>query len=194
MCRSDLLLLDEPTNHPNLDARGSDGWRDWPNRHPGLDAADHPRPRFSRRRRGRIVHGTTRNSTTTPATTSASSACAPSIALSAQQSAFVKQQRQIAHLKSYVDRFRAKATKAKQAQSRIKTLERMEVIAAAHVDSPFEFSFREPANKPRQLCTLKEASLGYGGTRHLGPRRMALVLRRPHRVAGSPMARANPRW
>src|SRR6185369_6236662 len=61
--------------------------------------------------------------------------------LSLQQASYVKQQRQIAHLQSFVDRFRAKATKAKQAQSRMKTLERMERIAAAHVDSPFEFSF-----------------------------------------------------
>ena len=78
-----------------------------------------------------------------------------------QSSAYAKQQKQIAHLHSFIDRFKAKATKAKQAQSRVKTLERMELIAAAHIDSPFEFSFREPDAKPRQLIHLKEATLGY---------------------------------
>ncbi len=67
--------------------------------------------------------------------------------LALQQATYAKQQRQIAHLQAFVDRFRAKATKAKQAQSRIKALERMERIAAAHVDSPFEFAF--PAGRQR---------------------------------------------
>src|SRR5213075_2390308 len=79
-----------------------------------------------------------------------------------QQSAFAKQQRQIAHLRSYIDRFRAKATKAKQAQSRIKTLERMELIAAAHVDSPFAFEFPTTTIRARQLVKLEHATLGYG--------------------------------
>jgi ATP-binding cassette, subfamily F, member 3 len=80
-----------------------------------------------------------------------------------QQSAYIKQQRQIAHLRSYIDRFRAKATKAKQAQSRIKTLERMEMIAAAHVDSPFSFELKASPTTARQLLKLEHASLGYGG-------------------------------
>jgi ATP-binding cassette subfamily F protein 3 len=84
-------------------------------------------------------------------------------ALALQQSAYVKQQRQIAHLRSYIDRFRAKATKAKQAQSRIKTLERMEMIAAAHVDSPFSFELEAHPTGARQLLKLDHVSLGYGG-------------------------------
>ncbi len=68
--------------------------------------------------------------------------------LANQQAAFDKQQREIAHMHSFVERFRAKATKARQAQSRIKALERMELIAPAHVDSPFHFSFKPPAQEP----------------------------------------------
>jgi ATP-binding cassette subfamily F protein 3 len=78
------------------------------------------------------------------------------------QAAYEKQQRTIAHLKAFVDRFRAKATKAKQAQSRLKALERMEVIAAAHVDSPFSFAFAPARVAARQLVRLDEATLGYG--------------------------------
>ena len=85
--------------------------------------------------------------------------------LANQQAQHIKQQRQVAHLHSFIDRFKAKATKAKQAQSRIKTLERMEIIAAAHVDSPFEFAFRKPDAAPRQLLHLKEATLGYPGVK-----------------------------
>src|SRR5207253_3389957 len=83
-------------------------------------------------------------------------------ALSQQQAAYARQQKQIEHLRSYVDRFRAKATKAKQAQSRIKTLERMELIAAAHVDSPFSFEFAATQIHARQLLKLENATLGYG--------------------------------
>ena len=75
--------------------------------------------------------------------------------LALQQATFAAQQRQIAHLQSFVDRFRAKATKAKQAQSRIKAIERMELIAAAHVDSPFEFTFAPAAAAARQLVLLE---------------------------------------
>src|SRR5665811_1172325 len=85
-------------------------------------------------------------------------------ALALQQSSYVKQQKQIAHLRSYIDRFRAKATKAKQAQSRIKTLERLGIIAAAHVDSPFSFELTAHPTSARQLLRLDHASLGYGST------------------------------
>jgi ATP-binding cassette subfamily F protein 3 len=81
----------------------------------------------------------------------------------------VKQQRQIAHLQSFVDRFRAKATKAKQAQSRIKALERMERIAAAHVDSPFEFAFAPVDTSARQLVRLDHVTLGYEDDGSLPP-------------------------
>src|SRR6185503_15444388 len=82
--------------------------------------------------------------------------------LSHQQAAFEKQQRAIAHLEAFITRFRAKATKARQAQSRIRALEKLERIAAAHVDSPFHFEFREPPEKPRQLFRLEDAAIGYG--------------------------------
>jgi len=83
--------------------------------------------------------------------------------LALQQASYAKQQRQIAHLQSFVDRFRAKATKAKQAQSRIRALERMERIAPAHVDSPFEFAFAPVDQGARQLVRLEHVTLGYGG-------------------------------
>src|SRR6185369_13185442 len=81
--------------------------------------------------------------------------------LALQQASYAKQQRQIAHLQAFIDRFRAKATKAKQAQSRIKALERMERIAAAHVDSPFEFAFVPAGVASQQLVRLENATLGY---------------------------------
>ena len=81
----------------------------------------------------------------------------------AQQSAlFAKQQREIAHMQAFVERFRASATKARQAQSRIKALERMQRIAPAHVDSPFEFSFAEPRNCRGRCWPSSEQSAGYG--------------------------------
>jgi ATP-binding cassette subfamily F protein 3 len=83
--------------------------------------------------------------------------------LALQQAAYAKQQRQIAHLQAFIDRFRAKATKAKQAQSRIKALERMERIAAAHVDSPFEFAFAPAGLAAQQLVRLENVTLGYSG-------------------------------
>src|SRR4029077_10432514 len=83
--------------------------------------------------------------------------------LALQQAMYAKQQRQIAHLQAFVDRFRAKATKAKQAQSRIKALERMERIAAAHADSPFEFAFAPVATATQRLVQLEHVTLGYAG-------------------------------
>jgi ATP-binding cassette, subfamily F, member 3 len=158
MCRSDLLLLDEPTNHLDLDAVM---WlEEWLDQYRGtLFLITHDRD-FLDAVVNKIIHVEnqklneyTGNYSTFERTRA--------MQLANQQSQHVKQQRQVAHLKSYIDRFKAQATKARQAQSRIKTLERMEVIAAAHVDSPFEFQFRKPAAAPRQLLHLKEATLGY---------------------------------
>jgi len=81
--------------------------------------------------------------------------------LALQQAMHEKQQREIAHLHSYIERFRAKATKARQAQSRIKALARMEQVAAAHVDTPFTFAFREPLAMPDTLLELRDAVAGY---------------------------------
>jgi ATP-binding cassette subfamily F protein 3 len=83
--------------------------------------------------------------------------------LALQQALFEKQQRKVSHLQSYIDRFRVQATKARQAQSRIKALERMEMISAAHVDSQFNFEFRVPLAAPDPLLVLDEMAVGYQG-------------------------------
>ncbi len=158
MCRSDLLLLDEPTNHLDLDAVM---WlEDWLAAYPGtLLLITHDRD-FLDAVVKTIVHldGEKLNEYGGNYSTFERTRA---MQLALQGSAYIKQQKQIEHLQSFITRFKAKATKAKQAQSRMKTLERMEIIAAAHVDSPFEFAFREPLQKPRQLLHLKECNLGY---------------------------------
>jgi ATP-binding cassette subfamily F protein 3 len=95
--------------------------------------------------------------------------------LALQQAQYGKQQREIAHMRSFVDRFRAKASKARQAQSRLKALQRMELIAAAHVDSPFEFHLRPPEKLPRPLLRLDEVAAGYGGTTILDKVRISIA-------------------
>ena len=82
--------------------------------------------------------------------------------LAQQQAMYQRQQKEIKHIQAYVDRFRYKASKARQAQSRLKMLERMTLIAAAHVDSPFHFHFMEPKKQPQHLLKLEDAELGYG--------------------------------
>jgi ATP-binding cassette subfamily F protein 3 len=159
MCRSDLLLLDEPTNHLDLDAVL---WlEDWLARYPGaLLLIAHDRD-FLDAVVTEIAHldgSKLRMYTGNYAQFERERA----LSLALQHSAYVKQQKQIAHLRSYIDRFRAKATKARQAQSRIKALERMELISAAHVDSPFSFEFPATDIQARQLVKLDHATLGYG--------------------------------
>ena len=83
--------------------------------------------------------------------------------LSQQQQAFEKQEATKAHLQKYIDRFKAQATKARQAQSRIKQLERMQELSAAHVDNPFTFSFREPTRMSSPLLRLDHVTAGYNG-------------------------------
>jgi ATP-binding cassette subfamily F protein 3 len=160
MCRSDLLLLDEPTNHLDLDAVL---WlEDWLGKYPGtLLLITHDRDFLDGVVDG-IVHVNARKLVSyTGNYAQFERERAGQLAL--QQASYVKQQRQVAHLHAFIDRFKAKASKAKQAQSRIKTLERMELIAAAHVDSPFEFSFPPVAAAARQLVLLERAQLGYAG-------------------------------
>jgi len=159
MCRSDLLLLDEPTNHLDLDAVL---WlEEWLGRFPGtLLLVTHDRD-FLDGVAKTIVHFDARKLRTYTGNYSQFER-ERALQLAMQQAAYAKQQRQIAHLQAFVDRFRAKATKAKQAQSRIKALERMEKIAAAHVDSPFEFSFPPVDPTARQLVRLEHVTLGYG--------------------------------
>jgi ATP-binding cassette subfamily F protein 3 len=159
MCRSDLLLLDEPTNHLDLDAVL---WlEEWLRGYPGtLLMIAHDRE-FLDRTVDRIVHienGAARLYSGNYSAFEEQRAAQ----LAQQQALFERQQREIRHMMSFVERFRAKASKARQAQSRLKALERMQRIAPAHVDSPFEFSFFAPQKLPRPLLTLEKQSAGYG--------------------------------
>ena len=159
MSRSDLLLLDEPTNHLDLDAVL---WlEDWLGRYPGtLLLITHDRD-FLDRVVTAIVHIDGKRLRSYSGNYSAFER-ERAQQLSQQQAEYARQQRQIAHLQRFVERFRAKATKAKQAQSRLKTLEKMERIAAAHVDSPFEFEFAPTGMTARQVVALEQATLRYG--------------------------------
>ncbi|MDD5033676.1 MAG: ATP-binding cassette domain-containing protein [Methylococcaceae bacterium] len=159
MCRSELLLLDEPTNHLDLDAVI---WlQDWLASYPGtLLLISHDRD-FLDEITGQIVH--IENQTVTLYTGNYTAFETRRAEMLVQrQAAYEKQQREIAHIRSYVDRFRAQATKARQAQSRLKALGRMELIAQAHVDSPFDFEFLPSPKMPRPLLRFDEAAVGYG--------------------------------
>ncbi len=160
ICRSDLLLLDEPTNHLDLDAVI---WlENWLRRYAGtLLLISHDRE-FLDAVAGHIAHIEQGKLTLYSGNYSAFERIRAE-QLASQQAEHQKQQREIAHIKSYVDRFRAKATKARQAQSRLKALERMELIAPAHVDSPFHFCFRPPEKNPNPLLRLSKATAGYDG-------------------------------
>jgi len=159
MCRSDLLLLDEPTNHLDLDAVI---WlQDWLSNYSGtLLLISHDRD-FLDEITDHIVHIENQSVTLYSGNYTAFETRRAEL-LAQRQAAYEKQQRNIAHIRSYVDRFRAKATKARQAQSRLKALARMELIAQAQADSPFDFEFLPPAKLPRPLLRLDEAVLGYG--------------------------------
>ena len=159
VARADLLLLDEPTNHLDLDAVL---WLEsWLKSFPGtLVMISHDRD-FLDAVVGQILHiesGGMKlyagNYSTFERTR------AERLAL--QQAMHDKQQREVAHLHVYIERFRAKASKARQAQSRLKALARMELISAAHVDTPFEFRFREPEGVSDPLLGLEHVSVGYG--------------------------------
>ncbi len=158
MCRSDLLLLDEPTNHLDLDAVI---WLEqWLTDYRGtLVLISHDRD-FLDAVVNQIAHIESQRLTLYAGGYSDFERQRAE-RLSQQQSMFEKQQRERAHLQKYVDRFRAKATKARQAQSRIKALERMETIAAAHIDTPFSFSFRECGAAPDPLLQIEDAAAGY---------------------------------
>ncbi|CAD6539601.1 putative ABC transporter ATP-binding protein YheS [Paraburkholderia hiiakae] len=158
MCRSDLLLLDEPTNHLDLDAIV---WlEDWLHRYPGTlvvishdrefldsicDVTLHLENQQIKRYGGNYSQFEILR--------------AQQLAL--QQSAYEKQQRTVAHLQSFIDRFKAKATKARQAQSRVKALEKMELIAPAHASSPFTFEFRTPDSAPNPMLVMEDVRCGY---------------------------------
>ncbi len=158
MCRSDLLLLDEPTNHLDLDAVI---WLEsWLKHYAGtLILISHDRE-FLDNVVNEIAHIEHQNLKLYSGNYSQFERIRAEH-LAAQQSAHEKQQREIAHMNSYVARFRAKATKAKQAQSRLKALSRLELIAPAHIDSPFKFSFKAPDKLPNPLLRITDASVGY---------------------------------
>jgi ATP-binding cassette, subfamily F, member 3 len=158
MCRSDLLLLDEPTNHLDLDAViWLEGWlREYRGT---LLMISHDRD-FLDAVIDNVLHIEQQTITLYRGGYSDfERQRAEKLAL--QQAMFEKQQRKVAHLHSYIDRFRVQATKARQAQSRIKALERMEMISAAHVDSQFSFEFRTPLAAPDPLLVLDDVNAGY---------------------------------
>ena len=161
MCRSDLLLLDEPTNHLDLDAVI---WlQSWLVQYAGtLILISHDRE-FLDAVVKHIAHIEHAKLTLYTGNYSAFEKVR-SERLAQQQSAYEKQQRERAHMQAYVDRFRAQATKAKQAQSRLKALGRMEEISAAQVDSPFHFNFFEPEKLPERLLNITDTAIGYGDT------------------------------
>lgn len=158
MCRSDLLLLDEPTNHLDLDAVL---WLErWLKNYPGtLILIAHDRD-FLDQLTTHTLHIENQKARLYKGNYSAFEKIRAE-QLANQQSQFVKQQRDIVHMQDFVRRFKAKATKAKQAQSRLKALERMELIAPAHVDSPFTFSIPTPEKNPSPLLSLHDANVGY---------------------------------
>ncbi|MGE8295295.1 MAG: ATP-binding cassette domain-containing protein [Pseudomonas sp.] len=172
MCPSDLLLLDEPTNHLDLDAiLWLEGWLQ---SYPGtlllishdrdfLDAVVDHVAHVEQRKLNLYRGGYTAFERTRAER------------LAQQQQAYEKQQAQRAHMEKYIARFKAQATKARQAQSRIKALERMEELSAAHVDSPFDFAFREAEKISTPLLSLSEGRLGYGDKAVLQQVKLSLV-------------------
>ena len=159
MCRSDILLLDEPTNHLDLDAVL---WLEsWLKKYQGtLLLISHDRD-FLDEVVDHIVHVYNQQLKVYAGNYSAFET-QRAAHLMVQQAAYDKQQRQLAHLQSFVDRFRAKASKARQAQSRLKAIERMEVISAVQTESPFHFLFKEPKKCPNPLIHLDDVTIAYG--------------------------------
>jgi ATP-binding cassette subfamily F protein 3 len=161
MCRSDILLLDEPTNHLDLDATV---WLEtWLKNYPGmLLLISHDRD-FLDQVVDHIAHMHSAKIDLYKGQYSAFER-AKAERLAQQQVQYEKQQQRIAEIEQFVRRFKAKASKAKQAQSRVKELQRMETISAAHIDSPFTFSFPCNEKVSNPLLTLRKADCGYADT------------------------------
>jgi ATP-binding cassette, subfamily F, member 3 len=158
MCPSELLLLDEPTNHLDLDAIL---WlEDWLRRYPGtLLVVSHDRD-FLDGVIGSVIHIDQKKLRRYSGNYSSFEAQRAQ-ALELAASLYEKQARERARLQSFIDRFRAKATKARQAQSRVKMLEKMETLAPLHAAAPFSFEFREPRRAPDPLLVLEDVCAGY---------------------------------
>ncbi len=158
ICRSDLLLLDEPTNHLDLDAVM---WLEkWLQNYRGtLVLISHDRD-FLDPVVGRIIHIENEKLNEYTGNYSAFETMRAE-KLILQQAIFQKQQKQMAHMQSYIDRFRYKASKARQAQSRIKALERMEKVLPAQFDNPFSFEFRQPSVLPTPILMMEKVAAGY---------------------------------
>lgn len=172
ICRSDLLLLDEPTNHLDLDAVM---WLErWLQSYPGtLILISHDRD-FLDPIISRIVH--IENQQLNEYTGNYSSfEDQRAQKMLQQQAMYQKQQKQMSHMQSYIDRFRYKASKARQAQSRIKALEKMEKVLPAQFDNPFSFEFREPAALPNPILMMDDVYAGYGDNLILEKIRLNLV-------------------
>ncbi|MCD6055508.1 MAG: transporter ATP-binding protein [Gammaproteobacteria bacterium] len=159
MCRSDLLLLDEPTNHLDLDAII---WLEkWLQQYQGtLILISHDRE-FLDSIVNRIVHVENQQLFSYGGNYTQFEKIR-ALKLAQQQVAYEKQQKKVAHTMDFVNRFRAKASKAKQAQSRLKSLAKMEIVSAVAVESPFQFEFRPVPNCPNPLLTVEDVSAGYG--------------------------------
>ncbi|MDP3585952.1 MAG: ATP-binding cassette domain-containing protein [Thiobacillus sp.] len=158
MCPSDLLLLDEPTNHLDLDALV---WLEaWLKKYPGtMLVISHDRE-FLDAVTSVTIHIENGQLTRYGGNYSTfEDMRAEQMAL--QQAAFAKQQDKIAHLQEFINRFKAKASKAKQAQSRVKALDRMERLAPMLASADFTFEFKEPLNLPNPMLTIDDASFGY---------------------------------
>lgn len=158
MCRSDILLLDEPTNHLDLPAIL---WLErWLKRYDGiLLVISHDRD-FLDEICTRIAH-IEHNEIQLFSGNYSLFESQRAEQLARQQAMYTRQQKDIKHIQGFVDRFRYKASKARQAQSRLKMLERMTLIAPAHADSPFRFHFANPKKQPQHLLTITDAALGY---------------------------------
>lgn len=171
--RADLLLLDEPTNHLDLDAVI---WlQRWLKRYEGtLVLISHDRD-FLDDVVGQILHFEHQKAKLYGGNyTSFERQRAEQLAQ--QEAQYQKQQKEVAHLTAFVDRFRAKASKAKQAQSRLKRLQKLPDLAPAHVDSQFTFSFKQPDHMPYPLLSIDEANCGYGtGTIIINHAKLTLV-------------------
>ncbi len=158
MCPADLLLLDEPTNHLDLDALV---WlENWLKRYDGLMIVISHDREFLDAITKVTVHLDAATLTRYGANYSGFEAMRAE-RMEQQAAAFGKQQEKIAHLQKFIDRFKAKASKAKQAQSRVKALDRMVKLGPVLMDAEFDFEFRQPQSLPNPMLTMRELACGY---------------------------------